>query len=426
MTVSYLPLASPAVADRDDLADASRSAVEITAAGEPSPLFRMEERAAAAASATRLRFLLAQLAVFSGAVGLLGYQAGIQLEPGPAQAAASVSPARDSSAALPAHAGAHGLREAAPSASVLRPALGRTAWAALPRSSDTLDTFLGMSSQRLRQRMQQGQIKSIKKNRGGSSISLRIEFADGSRAAFKPLQSNPQTVPRKEAAAYALSRLLGLNLVAPVVMRTLNRDELFAKLDPASLPSRARIERETHFDEKGQTLGSFSYWIPRVADPRLDTTAGILRWTDWLGQDGTFPPEKTQLLSQLSSLLVFDLLQNNSDRFSGGNLLGAPDGQTLYYMDNAFGFQTDPEGHRRCWFYLSRVQKFSLRLLQALERLRDDDLRLAMVWQGDDGASHPLLSEEERAALLSRRDRALAHIYEAIETYGRDRVLVFD
>ena len=28
-------------------------------------------------------------------------------------------------------------------------------------------------------------------------------------------------------------------------------------------------------------------------------------------------------------------------------------------MDNAFGFQTDPEGHQRCWSYLKRAQKFS-------------------------------------------------------------------
>lgn len=359
---------------------------------------------AAAAAATRLRWLCAQLVMFSGALGWLGYQAGIQLEPGTAQAAASTLPALVS--------------VAAPAA--------RTAQVESAPASDERETFLGMSSERLRQRMQSGQIRSIKKNRGGSSISLRIEFSDGSRAAFKPIQSNPQTVPRKEAAAYALSRLLGLNLVSPVVMRTVHRDELFEKLDPASLPSRPRIERETVFDEHGKTLGAFSYWIPRVADLRLDTTAGIHRWTEWLGQGGSIPPEKTLLMSQLSSLLIFDLLQNNSDRFSGGNLLGAPDGKTLYYMDNAFGFQADPEGHTRCWFYLNRVQKFSLHLVQALEGLRADVLAAAMVWNRADGSQQPLLTDEEQAALLSRRDRALSHIDKAISMYGRDNVLVFD
>jgi len=425
VTVSYLPLTAPALSAVDDSAPSGQSSLEITAAGEPSPLFRFEERAAAAAAATRRHWLLAQLVVFGGALGLLAYEAGWQLDPGPAPAVASTSLRRDVEAVTGAIS-RHSRDEAQLSAGGQAPDRWRVAASPIAPELDAHETFLGMASERLRLRMQGGQIKSLKKNRGGSSISLRVEFADGSRAAFKPVQSNPQTVPRKEAAAYALSRLLGLNLVAPVVLRSVHRDELFAKLDPASLPARPRIERETHFDENGKTLGAFSYWIPRVANPQLDTTAGILRWTDWLGAGGTVPPEKKLVLSQLSSLLVFDLLQNNSDRFSGGNLLGSPDGQTLYYMDNAFGFQVDPEGHTRCWFYLNRVQKFSLRLLQALERLRPEDLRAAMVWSDDSGATHPLLSDEEQAALLARRDRALAHIYQAINTHGRDRVLVFD
>lgn len=430
MTPSYLPLLS---SDPADSADAGRSPLpalpdEGTAAGEPSPLFRLQSRAAAEAATTRLRILVAQLALFSAGLGFLGYQAGIRVEPGPSQAVAST--AIPTGATASGRPGSTRTIASPPTESTLLSTLHRDSYriatAPILPSSDDRQTFLGMSTARLQKRMQSGEIRSIKKNRGGSSISLRVEFADGSRAAFKPVQSNPQTVPRKEAAAFELSRLLGLNLVAPVVMRSLPHDELFAKLDPASYPARARIERETHFDENGQTLGAFAYWIPRVANPRLDTTAGILRWTDWLGQAGTVPQDKTLLLSQLSSLLVFDLLQNNSDRFSGGNLLGAPDGKTLYFMDNAFGFQTDPEGHTRCWFYLNRVQKFSRRLVQALEKLQANDLRAAMVWQGPDGTKQPLLSDEEQAAVLQRRDRALAYINGLIEVHGRDRVLVFD
>lgn len=355
----------------------------------------------------RLRWLAVQLTVFVGALCALAIEAGVRFEPGRAQAAAGPSLVH---AALPAW----------PSDDF------RIATAPVAPQLDARDTFLGMQSDRLRARMERGQVRSLKMNRGGSSISLRIEFADGSRAAFKPQQSNPQTVPRKEAAAYELSRLLGLNLVSPVVMRTLSRDEIFGKLDPASPYARKRINRETRFDDDGRTLGSFSYWIPRVANTRLDTTASILRWTDWLGQSGEIPEGKEPLLAQLSSLLVFDLIQNNSDRFSGGNLLGAPDGKTLYYMDNAFGFQTDRLGHTRCWFYLNRVQKFSRRLLVALETLDRQALHAALSRQGADGSPQPLLSDEELAALWARRGRALDYIYAQIERYGRDKVLVFD
>lgn len=390
---------------------------EISAAGEPSPRLR-EGRQDSAARAVRLRWLAVQLTVFSAGLAGLAFEAGVRIEPGAAQAAAG--PAALGERATERVAGAS-------LAPPTWPADGfRIASAPITPQTHDRDTFLGMASDRLRARMGTGQVKSLKMNRGGSSISLRIEFADGSRAAFKPQQSNPQTVPRKEAAAYQLSRLLGLNLVSPVVMRTLSRDEIFGKLDTTSPWARKRISRETRFDDSGQTLGSFSYWIPRVANTRLDTTANILRFTDWLGQDGEIPPEKAPLLAQLSSLLVFDLIQNNSDRFSGGNLLGAPDGKTLYYMDNAFGFQTDRLGHTRCWFYLNRVQKFSRRLLGALETLDRGELRAALQRPDITGSPQPLLGDEEIAALWARRGRALDYIYEQIERYGRDRVLVFD
>ena len=384
---------------------------EISAAGEPSPRLRAENEA----RATRLRWLALQLTVFSSAVCGLAWEAGVRFEPGAAQAAASRSDRESDSPAVSSP-----LPLAWPADDF------RIATAPITPQADSRDLFLGMASQRLRARMQAGQVKSLKMNRGGSSISLRVEFADGSRAAFKPQQSNPQTVPRKEAAAYALSRLLGLNLVSPVVMRTLSRDEIFAKLDTGSRWAKKRIDRETRFDAEGQTLGSFSYWIPRVANTRLDTTRNILSWTDWLGQDGELPEGKEPLLAQLSSLLVFDLIQNNSDRFSGGNLLGAPDGKTLYYMDNAFGFQTDPEGHSRCWFYLNRVQKFSRRLVVALETLDRAELAAALSRPDAAGSPQPLLSDEEIDALWARRGRALDYINAQIERYGREKVLVFE
>jgi hypothetical protein len=282
------------------------------------------------------------------------------------------------------------------------------------------DTFLGMSDALLSERMRSGEIKSLQFNRGGSSISFCVDFTDGSRAAFKPNQTNPQTVPRKEAAAYRLSRVLGLNLVAPVIMRTLSRDEILGKLAASSKWARHRIETETQFDERGETMGSLAYWIPAVADLRLDTTEGIYRWSAWLQQGFEVPADKAGLAAQLSTLLIFDLLQNNSDRFSGGNLLGSPDGRTLYYMDNAFGFQADLDGNLRCWHYLRRAQKFSRGLVRSLEQLSRESLQGVL---GSDAG--PLLTEEEITAVLARRDRALAYIRGLCDEHGVERVLIF-
>jgi hypothetical protein len=346
-----------------------------------------------------LAFILSELLLLGGVLYGLSLFSGVNLF-GPVDAAAALErPAALLAPARPPEVGPITIRPA----------------------ESAVDTFLGMSDALLSARMRKSAVKSLHFNHGGSSISFRIDFADGSRAAFKPTQTNPQTVPRKEVAAYRLSRLLGLNLVAPAVLRPLHRDEVFGKLSASSRWAQKRIEAETMFDEHGDTVGSLAYWIPTVVDLHLDTTDGVNRWTAWLHQGVEIPPEKERLMAELSTLLLFDLLQNNSDRFSGGNILGSPDGHTLYYMDNAFGFQTDPEGNLRCWNYLRRAQKFSRSLVRALSQL--DRQTLNSMFAEEPGP--PLLSDAEQAALLSRRDLALSYIQSLSEEYGSDRVLAF-
>ncbi|MEP6654911.1 MAG: hypothetical protein ABJA82_16225 [Myxococcales bacterium] len=111
--------------------------------------------------------------------------------------------------------------------------------------SDTAGTFLGMSDELLLERLRTQPVTRLKLNRGGSSLSFRVDFADGSRAAWKPAQTNTQTIPRKEVAAYRLNKLLGLNAVPPAVQRSLSRDDLFSLLHPDSAPFLPRIRAET-------------------------------------------------------------------------------------------------------------------------------------------------------------------------------------
>ena len=125
-------------------------------------------------------------------------------------------------------------------------------------------TFLGMSDELLLERVRTQPIKRFKLNHGGSSISFRIDFADGSRAAWKPQQTNSQTIPRKEVAAYRLNRLLGLNAVPPAAPRAVSRDELFTHLHPDSLEFLPRMQAEIIFGPDGKSLGTASYWIPTL------------------------------------------------------------------------------------------------------------------------------------------------------------------
>ncbi len=280
-------------------------------------------------------------------------------------------------------------------------------------------TFLGMDEELLLDRLRTADIRSIHFSRGGSSLVLRVEFSDGSRAAFKPQQIHPQSVPRKEAAAYQLSRKLGISAVPPTVMRALSREELWQKLDAESQFLRPRLLREAIFDARGMTVGSMMYWVPGLADLGLDTDRAILAWQSQLSQKGELAPDRSELLSQLSTLLAFDVIQNNSDRFSGGNILGLRSGSRMIYIDNAFGFQPDPQGHLRALGYLSRCQKFSQNLWVKLQLLRDDELVF------DDPVYGSLLSKEEVLALRSRRDRVVHYLGRLIQSYGSNSVLAF-
>jgi len=109
-------------------------------------------------------------------------------------------------------------------------------------ASDAAGTFMGMKDEFLLDRMNGAEVVQAKLNKGGSSISFRLDFADGSRAAFKPEQTNPQTVPRKEIAAYRLNRLLGMNAVPPATTRTFHRDDLVGKLPPDAAFLATRID----------------------------------------------------------------------------------------------------------------------------------------------------------------------------------------
>jgi hypothetical protein len=97
----------------------------------------------------------------------------------------------------------------------------------------------------------------------------------------------------------------------------------------------------------------------------------------------------------------------------------SPDGRTLYWMDNTFGFQIEPEGHVRCRTYLSRCQKFSRRFIEAVRKLDLPALRRALE------AEPGVLSEAEMHSVIARRDVAIRYVDSLITQFGEDKVLAF-
>jgi hypothetical protein len=291
-----------------------------------------------------------------------------------------------------------------------------------PITTEPAGVFLGMSDELLLGRVRSQAIARVKFNRGGSSLSFRVDFADGSRAAFKPAQTNLQTIPRKEVAAYRLNRLLGMNAVPPALPRDVSREELLGRLHPDSAPSLPRIQAETIFNPAGKTAGVFSYWIPEIRDSGLDTPEGRQMSSQWLMQGTFIPADKQPLAAQLSDLVLFDFITDNPDRYSGGNIKMSPDGSRLYFMDNTMAFFVNTDGHERNRAALLRAQRFSRHLVRALERVTEDTLSRLMLGEID---GHDVLTPSEIKAVVARRQAAQRHIAMVAGQFGEENVLLF-
>jgi len=298
-----------------------------------------------------------------------------------------------------------------------------------PRASLTAPSsyFLGIKDEILVEPLLDHEVTKVKFNRGGSSISLRLDFEGGWRAAFKPDQTNEQTVPRKEIAAYRISRLLGLEAVSPAVGRRFLLKDLIDKVDEGSRDMIPRVLEQTIVDEEGMTAGELSWWIPIIVDAKLDNVTidspeGMTAWHKYLAAGAPEPYSARALLPQISNMVVFDYLINNSDRWSGSNAKGSPDGKTLFFMDNTLSFGPVPEGSPKTRGALDHVQKFSRALVRKVRALAEPELRAAMT---DAGPYEHVLTDGELAAVLFRRESFLAYVDGLVDELGEAEVLCY-
>lgn len=272
-----------------------------------------------------------------------------------------------------------------------------------------------------------GHIERVKFNRGGSSLSLRIDFDNGARAAFKPEQIHPQSNPRREIAAYRLDRMLGLNRVPPAVGRTFSVEEIVAAVPPKERHKLSRLDEEA-VARKGQFRGELSWWIPVIEPARvggfgIDQTDGIVTWKKHLRAGARIPERDAALVRQISDMITFDFLLDNTDRWSGSNAKVSEDGTVLYFMDNTMAVTSNAKGHRKSHTYLSRVQTFSRRLIGAIRALTEDQIRA--VLDHDTDPFDFLATRKEIDALMARRDKLIEYVDELIADHGEDKVLAF-
>lgn len=287
--------------------------------------------------------------------------------------------------------------------------------------------FLGVRDTELLEPLLTGKLKKLKFNYGGSSLTYRADFDNGARAALKPDQTNNQSTPRKEIAAYRINLMLGLDKVQPAIGRQFTERIIYRKLARYSRYLIPRMKEELVAEDR-VVNAVVSWWIPeiehaRIDDYKLDSRKGIWVWQSYLKLGNEIPEDNEDLLAQVSQMLLFDFIINNPDRLTGGNCKASPDGVTLYFMDNSLSFSPYKKG---VWFArenFKRTQKFSRSLVRAVRAMTEEDVRAAL--DHDFAPFEYLLSDREIEAVMGRRDYALDYIDELIAEYGESDVMVF-
>ncbi|MCX5745667.1 MAG: hypothetical protein NT062_24590 [Proteobacteria bacterium] len=272
-----------------------------------------------------------------------------------------------------------------------------------------------------------GEVVRVKPNRGGTSLSLRIDFASGARASFKPEQTHPQSDPRREIAAYRIDRMLEIGHVPPSKSMAFTVDALVAATDPRLRAYVAGRLEDEGAARQGILHGEVSWWIPEIKDARigafsLDEPDGMRLWESYLQPLAKPPAELADYLAQVATVVVFDVLIDNADRWSGSNTKVSPDRRVLYFMDNSLAFSPFTVGHEMNLRPMRAMGVFPKQLVARLRAL-DYDALVAALAGPDEGELGPLLTPIEIRAILARRDHVLAHVDELIATYGEAAVL---
>ena len=302
----------------------------------------------------------------------------------------------------------------------------------------------------------------MKTNHGGTSLSLRLDFANGARAAFKPEQTHYQSDPRREIAAYRVDRMLGLGHVPPAKEIEVSVEEVLAAGDQGFRAYYAGRLAEEAISHGGKLRGTASWWVPEIklaaittprhgsaepnlaidsprrfaalrgsAEPnlaidksRIDLKEGKDIWTSQMQIGAHMDPALRPFLAQISACVLFDLLIDNSDRWSGSNTAMSPDGSTLYFMDNTMSFSKAQFGHEINVLAMRRIQVYPKQLVERLRALTVEDLERVFEMPPDSKLA-PLLKPFEIKAVLARRDNMLKWIDALISRYGESAVLAF-
>lgn len=257
------------------------------------------------------------------------------------------------------------------------------------------------------------------KSVGHTSVVLHVRLASGAELAFRPESRRGKTRYRGEIAAYRLATALGLPNVLPAVPRTFDARQLEAALEPGS----RELFRSEAIARAGTVRGAGVVWLRKLEFFPIESAPWPARWKGWLGSSEVAGADRA-LAAQIGTLVVFDVLTGNWDRWSGGNVaLDRPTGTVLYVDNDGAFFDPPPAGPLAAQLkQLEKTERFSRSLVAALRKMTPISLADAF---GDDAPGTPLLAARVVAGVDERRRTVLARVDRLIEERGDAATLAF-
>ena len=258
------------------------------------------------------------------------------------------------------------------------------------------------------------------KSIGHTSYVLKLRLEGGAVAVFKPRSKLPlgDHRYRGEIAAYRLATALGLDNVPRALPRSFEAAKLAAlQSDFAGkgLP-----------DDDGRIRGALMPWIDGYRVLPLEEKDPRARWEPWLFDvRSTIPDDRRALAASVSTMIAFDYVTANWDRWSGGNVAeDAATGKVLFVdNDGAFYDSPDPAALARSRALLGRVTRFSRRFVAALRGMDAAKVRDAL---GDEAVGVPLVSERVVDGVVARAHAAVEAVDACVRDAGERETFAFE
>lgn len=258
------------------------------------------------------------------------------------------------------------------------------------------------------------------KSLGHTSVVFRVDLANGKRAVFKPSSRRGPRRYKGEIAAYRLGVALGLTNVPRAYFRVFDAEALAKAL---AEPAAELYARESIVDG-GRVKGAIMPWIDGLQFLPLESEPWRSRWKAWLRRGEAIPDAERGLAADASTLVCFDWMTGNWDRWSGANVGFDEAKHRLLFVDNDGAFYEAPpkDGLARTKRLLDGIDRFSRAFVAHVRAL--DDARLAAAL-GDERPGAPLLSKRALAGVTERRAELVRVIDAKIAAIGEAEALAF-